>query len=415
MAVEPLSEALEALSARVARLERGERCGGGSSPVGQSVEDLVRLLQAQFHQQQGEFKELRERHEQLQAAVSSGVPRKRRDSEQAHQEQLKVLQSGPPLQLKELRLLQQEKQANLQDSADLNASYGDGLQDPVQILKELREERGVIAEMLGNVRQEKCEVIAAMHSFAIDKNEALSELEGLRRDAADEITGLMARGPVAAAPQQVVAHEAWPPQVEVATVATMQHMEQQQRHFEAAHVVRQVSAQMPQAHMMQQQVLLQQSPHMQQPGQRQSSRPSLAMTAAAAAAAGTVQPSSTAPHVQRAGQIAGTAQQVEMARRCAGSPSRQQSAVLPMGAGNGRLPVSIMCSPTVVTRSTTGDVRTVADVRSAVQVAAAGAPQHADARRSPVRRFISAGISPRLDAQHLPGAHWPTQVSLARS
>jgi len=97
----------------------------------------------------------------------------------------------------ELRKLQQEvPEASRSPSSSgrsrqpqaADASAGDVL----SILKELRDERGIVADMLDNVKKEKCEVIAMMHTFATSKSEAMEELEGLRQAACDEISAATA-------------------------------------------------------------------------------------------------------------------------------------------------------------------------------------------------------------------------------
>lgn len=69
------------------------------------------------------------------------------------------------------------------------------------LLKELKDERCIVSEMLDNVKQEKCEVIAMMHMFVTAKNEAMEELDGLRHAARDEISAFVvhARSSVSAA------------------------------------------------------------------------------------------------------------------------------------------------------------------------------------------------------------------------
>jgi hypothetical protein len=56
------------------------------------------------------------------------------------------------------------------------------------LLSELREERGLVAQMLEGVKQEKLEVIAMMHAFELSRSSALQDLEGLvvaARDAGE--------------------------------------------------------------------------------------------------------------------------------------------------------------------------------------------------------------------------------------
>jgi len=72
--------------------------------------------------------------------------------------------------------------------------------DTLSLLKELKDERCIVADMLDTVKQEKCEVIAMMHMFATSKNEAMEELDGLRQTARDEISAFAVHArPLAAA------------------------------------------------------------------------------------------------------------------------------------------------------------------------------------------------------------------------
>jgi len=58
------------------------------------------------------------------------------------------------------------------------------------LLKDLQEERTLVKDMLDNVRQEKVEVIAAMHSFQMEKSNAMQEMEDFRQAAQDEFVCL---------------------------------------------------------------------------------------------------------------------------------------------------------------------------------------------------------------------------------
>merc|ERR1719468_378318 len=98
----------------------------------------------------------------------------------------------------ELRKLQQEvPEASRSPSSSgrsrqpqaADASAGDVL----SILKELRDERAIVADMLDNVKKEKCEVIAMMHIFATSKSAAIEELDGLRHAARDELSAFAVR------------------------------------------------------------------------------------------------------------------------------------------------------------------------------------------------------------------------------
>eukprot|EP00450_Noctiluca_scintillans_P002581 CAMPEP_0194487902 /NCGR_PEP_ID=MMETSP0253-20130528/8036_1 /TAXON_ID=2966 /ORGANISM="Noctiluca scintillans" /LENGTH=417 /DNA_ID=CAMNT_0039328207 /DNA_START=65 /DNA_END=1318 /DNA_ORIENTATION=- len=126
----------------------------------------------------------------------------------------------------ELRKLQQE-QVSRSDAkntspgqsiaGELCAKLG-AMEDMPAVLQELHSERGRVADMLEGVRQEKLEVIAMMHSFQMDKHEALKELEQIWQSARTELancaahsrkvssspttTATSVQSPMAAAPRQ---------------------------------------------------------------------------------------------------------------------------------------------------------------------------------------------------------------------
>eukprot|EP00928_Gymnodinium_smaydae_P007940 TRINITY_DN12846_c0_g2_i1.p1 TRINITY_DN12846_c0_g2~~TRINITY_DN12846_c0_g2_i1.p1 ORF type:complete len:519 (-),score=110.61 TRINITY_DN12846_c0_g2_i1:195-1709(-) len=83
-------------------------------------------------------------------------------------------------QLLRLLLQQLELPAAPSDGAGLN-------DETVKALRELQEERAQVAEMLGNVRTEKLEVIALMHGVQVNKDIALRELEECKRTAVEEL------------------------------------------------------------------------------------------------------------------------------------------------------------------------------------------------------------------------------------
>mmetsp|Transcript_68350 Transcript_68350/g.135081 ORF Transcript_68350/g.135081 Transcript_68350/m.135081 type:complete len:392 (-) Transcript_68350:65-1240(-) len=65
--------------------------------------------------------------------------------------------------------------------------------ETLALLRELKDERSIVADMLDSVKKEKCEVIAMMHIFATSKAEAIEELDDLRHVARDEISALACR------------------------------------------------------------------------------------------------------------------------------------------------------------------------------------------------------------------------------
>jgi len=84
--------------------------------------------------------------------------------------------------VQELRRLQEDQQK----SNDGTHKTGE-LAKAIEVLEDLNEERACVSTMLENVKQEKLEVIAMMHSFAVGKDEALQEFEGVRQQAVDEL------------------------------------------------------------------------------------------------------------------------------------------------------------------------------------------------------------------------------------
>jgi len=57
------------------------------------------------------------------------------------------------------------------------------LEEPCRIVKELRNERSLVADMLENVKQQKLDVITVMHGFQVNKDLAIRELKDLHHAA----------------------------------------------------------------------------------------------------------------------------------------------------------------------------------------------------------------------------------------
>mmetsp|Transcript_34470 Transcript_34470/g.78655 ORF Transcript_34470/g.78655 Transcript_34470/m.78655 type:complete len:583 (-) Transcript_34470:97-1845(-) len=55
----------------------------------------------------------------------------------------------------------------------------DGISDLSHLLKELKDERGAVLDMMDGLRTHKLEVIAMLHTFQMDKQEALKDLEAI--------------------------------------------------------------------------------------------------------------------------------------------------------------------------------------------------------------------------------------------
>jgi len=87
--------------------------------------------------------------------------------------------------LRKLELRDAKGTSSPRRGADLECTQV--LNDLPMVLKELHEERGRIADMLDGVKVEKLEVIAMMHSFHMDKSEALKELETIWQTARAEL------------------------------------------------------------------------------------------------------------------------------------------------------------------------------------------------------------------------------------
>lgn len=156
-------------------------------------EELQRLLR----EQQEELHRLRAQQESLQEHMAMQGQRSREvGGGQANPEKgsTNVLEHQLRDLVTELRKLQQDQ--HLHQEAEVTATVSRTVQQlqaetfagAMSVLKELRDERGIVAEMLDNVKKEKCEVIAMMHTFATSKGEAMEELEGLRQSAFEEIS-----------------------------------------------------------------------------------------------------------------------------------------------------------------------------------------------------------------------------------
>ncbi|CAE8727018.1 unnamed protein product [Polarella glacialis] len=123
----------------------------------QGLEQRVEALSSSVHEQRQEVERLTHRAQSSESSEGTSL-----------EEQLRDL-------VIELRQLQQEQRQHTNPGQ--SSPQGEGSEGASELLEDLREERCVVAQMLDGVRQEKFEVVAMMHSFTIQKSEALQELE----------------------------------------------------------------------------------------------------------------------------------------------------------------------------------------------------------------------------------------------
>lgn len=211
-----LKEMSSELLSHAARINRLEKCTTAAAQVQdrEQIASAVSELQekgaelaALFGQQRTDVEELRKLVEELQERVSSQLAPDEEEATGA-----KATMQSVELQLRELvaelRKLQQEQKmqqsrekersASVTQTAQLQAATAEGA---AAMLGDLREEKGQVADMLEGVRKEKLEVIAMMHSFAMDKDSAFQELEDLRSTTRGELSAAreIASGPAAVA------------------------------------------------------------------------------------------------------------------------------------------------------------------------------------------------------------------------
>lgn len=253
-----------------------------------------------------------------------------------------------------------------------------------RMLQELREERGLVADMLEGVRREKCEVIAMMHTFAMDKGEAMQELEGFRRSTREDVMAILDAARQDSSCLLPKENSFQYPFEAVASPADINNNASsccwQSSPLQGRHPSR------PNLSL---------SSTMVPPGVGSRVAVSVPQPAQVAQVlgGGSVQAtgflmSSSSPLVNAPGPEMHQADGGRKAR----SPVRQYSASVQTVPGQALMPVSIACSPSVVTRATTIDL-----VRSGKQLPVG------DRKQSPLRRFISAGVTPRT-AHHQDGA-----------
>lgn len=271
-------------------------------------------------------------------------------------------------QEQQIPLLQEVREASTRSPSSPGRSPGRSRQpqaadasagDLSLILKELRDECCIVAEMLDNVKKEKCEVIAMMHTFATSKAEAMEELEGLRHAACDEIAAatIMVRKAVCGR-----GHSEVPPTVRISREPAREDREEVLLPCAGALHGRQGSrtSLCPSAMQGAPPAPVATVPGQPLPapcGSAQQQGQTWVMTASSVIQQG-------GGHDHRRHSTGTAAAETGIRRVC--SPARQYSA----GGTAGLLPVSVACSPPMLPRPT---------------IVAA------DPQKSPVRRFVSAG------------------------
>lgn len=108
--------------------------------------------------------------------------------------------------LTELRKEQQDHKQLLSRDSPAASQQQEVVTETLTLLKELKDERCIVADMLDNVKKEKCEVIAMMHMFATTKNEAMEELDIHRHAARDEISAIAVHARSSATAAATVGH-----------------------------------------------------------------------------------------------------------------------------------------------------------------------------------------------------------------
>lgn len=400
--VDDMFREMSAQAVRIGRLEEAAPLGACgtlreedrlqvSHVVGRLQEkegELLRLMQ----DQQQELEKLRLQQAQLQATLIIQPTRTREDAEQTAMAATRALE----LQLRdlvgELKKLQQEQQVqNCRDAERaLKQHEADAMSD-FEMLQELREERALVTQMLEGVRSEKCEVIAMMHSFAMEKSDVLQELEALRKAAREDVT-TMSLVRKESVKQPLSMQEA---SIVTKVMATRLEEEANLLSHKLPGTVGRDSRQS----LCTSSNVTGAPRHLQQPGappapatsQHPAQTASSQQLVPAAAAAYSVQQQRTMAGAGPSMQALDVNEQSVM-RRC--SPVRQYSA----GVAPGFLPMSLQCSPTVVTRG--ADPLRLAP------------PTSMDTKKSPVRRFVSAGLSPRVLDTTLASPGWMSQTQL---
>jgi len=131
----------------------------------------------------------------------------------------------------EVRLLQERIDAlRVPQDRDVSSHRGSpraplDAQDPVNdaavILKELKEERGAVLDMMDGLRTHKLEVIAMLHTFQMDKQEAMKDLEAIWHAVRTDLAHVeMVKGELTAAASQHRAVRLEDESMEVTTVST---------------------------------------------------------------------------------------------------------------------------------------------------------------------------------------------------
>jgi len=154
--------------------------------------ELLRMLRSQ----QEELQQLRVQQDSLHARLS---PQRCHGALGGDMAPVTSIENQWQESLTELSKLQQDhtqllaRESSVAADSDACGLPREAVTETRTLLKELKDERGLVADMLDNVKKEKCEVIAMMHTFATTKTEAMEELDGFRHAARDEISAFAVR------------------------------------------------------------------------------------------------------------------------------------------------------------------------------------------------------------------------------
>jgi len=374
--------------------------------VSSAVSALQDEILQRMHSQQQELQKLRVQQQSLQETMAVQFQRPREDCNEVTTEAVNSQLRDIVSELKTMHKDPEGKDGGHMGSPLRTTPQFQADNDVMLVLKELREEKAKVAEMLDNVKTEKCEVIAMMHAFAMSKGEAIDELEGLRRVACEEVQAaadlvrrvVSSSGGSSRQQQEVpstcrstvrdIVRDEEERALSMTQPLLLQGRQGSRTSLCAGSLQPQASAPMPLTStttamptqggggvtIMTMQGVQQQQ---QQQHQQQQQQPVAVIATTQSMVQG-------AQHDWRTSAAHG-----DSALRRVRSPTRQYSA-----GGAGLLPVSVACSPPMLPRPTTA----------------------VETQKSPVRRFISAGLSPRVQDAVAPSQGWASisQATLIR-
>eukprot|EP00929_Paragymnodinium_shiwhaense_P074001 TRINITY_DN37835_c0_g1_i1.p1 TRINITY_DN37835_c0_g1~~TRINITY_DN37835_c0_g1_i1.p1 ORF type:complete len:573 (+),score=150.34 TRINITY_DN37835_c0_g1_i1:177-1895(+) len=377
-----------------------------------SIAQLEALYETRHREQQQEIAGLREQLSSLQAIVDkTGAAALTSASllgaASGGDSGAEVATHSLELQLRELvlelrKLQQEQQQQQNQGQRGPTPAELESIQTAQTVLKDLQEERCTVAEMLQNVRQEKLEVIAMMHSFVVGKDEALQEMEvarrGLREEFQNEVVRMRSANltqPMPPAPIRQASTQLRAYSPEVTQVLTTESMnmglinDMEEVHILSQSVPRRQSsqAQMPQALL----IGSTSATSTQVMGTASSARVAASSAAAVAHAASVhAAQGSTAPQVFRPSSQAPPQRQDSQPPQVLVAAAASSAAA---PAGLNQMPAAVAVSPVMRTRSTAAEPPT----QQLSPTAAAAAAARKQPPATHVRRFVSAGagVSPR--------------------